>query len=115
MLNEQYKEMVSMLISATKGKKLKWSEIQNGFTTRINGCPIELLSYYDSSVGYSGYTLSLSNKNEKQFCSFDKTETIDHEDYKELDLLYQTIRDSIFHITESEANILDGLKQMLSI
>lgn len=114
MTDEQYTEMVDMLISVTKDKKLSWSELTNGFCTQINGCSLKLITYYDSAIGYSGYTLVLLNQEGKEFCSFDKAEAIDDVEYRHLDLLYQTIRDSILHITESEKNILDGLKELLN-
>ena len=115
MTETQYNELVSMLIRATKEQKIKWAELQNGYRTQINECPITLRNYYDSSVGFSGYTLLLSNKEGKVFGTSDKAETIDGDEYNQLDLLFHAVRDSILHITASETSIMNGLKAILDI
>lgn len=112
MTQQQYNDMVEMLISATKNGKLKWDELTGKFKTKVNNCPISLSYTYDLTINDSVYLLSLSNSSGHQFASYSFSESDAGISYKRLEDLYSAIKDSIYHISESENNILNGLKYM---
>lgn len=110
MTTSDYENMVSMLIRVTDNRLLDWTEDEKGFTASVGNCSIRLSTYYDTSVNINEYVLSLFNTKGEKFESFSYDES-DNE-YSKLDTLYHSIRDSIYHITESEKNILDSLEDM---
>lgn len=67
---------------------------------------------YDSSVGINEYTLSLYNAKGEKFNSYTYNES--SQEYVILDQLYTSIRDSIYHISESEQDIMDSLGKLNS-
>ena len=112
MTQEQYKSMIAMLITATLSKKLTWEENESTFSTSVNGCGIKLCSSYDYSIDTSSYTLQLSNFECVVFETFTYSENVNVEEYKQLNNLYNSIRDVNYRISESEKCILDSLKEL---
>ncbi|MCH3980535.1 MAG: hypothetical protein LKE41_01190 [Prevotella sp.] len=110
MNTSEYADMVSMLIRATDYKKLSWTESENNFTAKVGECSIQLSIYYDTSLNINEYILTLFNSNGDKFETFNYNET--DSEYSQLDTLYNSIRDSIYHITESEKDIMDSLQNM---
>lgn len=106
---EQYKVMVEMLITATQNRKLSWNEADGDFYTDIDGCTLWICANYDYSVNISSYILKLFNDNNVQFETFSYSEEVNSDEYQQLDLLYNTIRDVLYKITESENAILKRL------
>ncbi len=108
----QYKSMISMLISVTKEKKLEWTETGGDYTTMVGGCKIQLCNFYDYNVNLTTYTLRLYNDEEKMFESISFTEDDNTDEYQQLNILYASIRDVIYKISESEKKIIEGLKAL---
>lgn len=106
---EQYKAMVEMLITATQNRKLSWNEADGDFYTDIDGCTLWICTNYDFSVNSSSYILKLFNDNNVQFETFSYSDEVNSDEYQQLDLLYNTIRDVLYKITESENAILKRL------
>lgn len=106
--------MVVMLKTATLKKKIHWEENDGDFSTKVGGCLIELVSYYDFQVGVSSYSLRLYNTENVLFETISYSEDVDNDDYQRLNDLYKTIRDVNYKITESEKIILDGLKKLIA-
>lgn len=114
MTPEQYKSMVAMLITATKNRKLSWMETNDDFYTDIDGCTLWVCSHYDFNVNVSTYTLKLYNKDNVLFESFTYSEDTNSEEYQQLDILYNNIRDVLYKITESENTILKKLEKLVT-
>ena len=114
MTQEQYKSMVEMLIKATQTRKLSWNEANGDFYTDIDGCTLWVCLNYDFTVNISSYILKLFNNDNVQFETFAYTESENHEEYQQLDKLYNTIRDVLYKITESENTILNKLEKLTS-
>ncbi len=112
MTQEQYKSMIAMLITATLSKKITWEENEGTFSTYVNGCGIRLWSSYDYSIDTSSYTLQLSNSEGVVFATYTYSENVNIDEYKQLDNLYNSIRDVNYRISASEKCILDRLKEL---
>lgn len=106
----EYDNMVNLLIKVTDGRLLQWTEIEDGYSTTIGKCKMSLSSIYDADVNINEYNLQLYNSEGRNFESFNCNES--DEEYPLLDKLYSSVRDSIFHIKESEKNIMDNLEAM---
>lgn len=106
----EYDNMVNLLIKVTDGRLLQWTEIEDGYSTAIGKCKVSLFSIYDTDVNINEYNLKLYNSEGRNFEGFNCNES--DEEYPLLDKLYGSIRDSIFHIKESEKDILDNLEAM---
>lgn len=106
----EYNNMVSLLIRVTNSRLLAWTAYENVFSTKVGGCSVQLSSYYDTSVNINEYSLGLFNANGEQFETFSYNES--DGGYSQLDELYNAIRDSIYHITESEKVIMDTLEEL---
>lgn len=104
--------MIAMLIKATLSKKLTWKENEGTFSTSVSGCEIKLWSSYDYSIDTSSYTLQLSNCEDVVFVTYTYSENVNVDEYKQLDNLYNSIRDVNYRISESEKCILDALKEL---
>ncbi len=116
-MNQQnYNQMVDMLIDATKLQKISWQEdVQhNAFYTQINGCKVTIYSVYEISIDESSYSLSLANPNGEVFYTYSFSESTDKDEYEKLKKLYSEIRDVVYRITESENLILQGLEEALT-
>ena len=60
-MNQQnYNQMVDMLIAVTKSKKMSWQEDRshNAFYTLIKGCKVTIYSVYDVTIDESSFSLS---------------------------------------------------------
>lgn len=112
MTTEQYKSMVAMLIAATKNRKLSWIESNDDFYTDIDGCTLWVCTQYDFNVNVSTYTLKLYNKDKVLFETFTYSEDTNSEEYQQLEVLYENIRDVLYKITESEHTILTKLERL---
>lgn len=112
MTQEQYKSMIAMLITATLSKKLTWEENDGTFSTSVDGCVIRLWSSYDYSIDTSSYTLQLSNCEAVVFATYTYSENVNVDEYKQLNNLYNSIRDVNYRISASEKCILDRLKEL---
>jgi hypothetical protein len=114
MTEKRYDKMITLLIGVTKSDKLKWNsdEEHGSFYTGINGCRIEIKSYYDHSLDDSIATLLLSNVNGQQFASYTYSSMSDEDEYKALVELEEAVRDKYYKITESERLIIEGLEQL---
>lgn len=106
----EYCNMVSLLIKVTDGRLLNWTEMEDGYSTTIGKCKVSLSSIYDTDVNINEYNLQLYNFEGKNFEGFSCNES--DEEYPLLEELYNSVRDSIFHIKESEKNIMDNLEAM---
>lgn len=116
MKEEDYKNMVSMLIRATNEKKIKWTETSNpalGYTTEVGGCRLKIWSVYDMQLDDSSYGLSLANPDGKVFSTYSFSEMDNSDDYVQLAVLYNAIRDVVYRISESEILILKGLQNLV--
>ena len=116
-MNQQnYNQMVDMLIAATQSKKISWQEDRshNAFYTLIKGCKVTIYSVYDVTIDESSFSLSLTNPNDEVFCTYSFSEAADKNEYEKLKKLYSEIRDVVYRITESENLILQGLEEALS-
>ena len=116
-MNQQnYNQMVDMLIAVTKSKKISWQEDRshNAFYTQINGCKVTIYSVYEISIDESSYSLSLANPNGEVFYTYSFSESTDKDEYEKLKKLYSEIRDVVYRITESENLILQGLEEALT-
>lgn len=107
-----YINMVEMLNIATQEKKIHWEEQDDNFSTKIGGCSIELIPFYEYQTNISSY-LKLYNKEGVMFETFSYSENVETEEYNRLNKLYANIRDVNYKITESEKIILDGLKKLI--
>lgn len=108
----EYSNMVTMLTNVTSYRLLKWNVVESGYTTKVGECTITLSTDYDTSVNVNEYTLTLYNANGERFETFNFNES--DSEYSQLDSLYKAIRDSIYHITESEESIMKTLKDLSS-
>lgn len=116
-MNQQnYNQMVDMLIAVTKSKKISWQEDRshNAFYTLIKGCKVTIYSVYDVTIDESSFSLSLTNPNDEVFCTYSFSEAADKNEYEKLKKLYSEIRDVVYRITESENLILQGLEEALT-
>ena len=108
-----FNELVGLLTRVTTYRKLQWTPTSEGpFDAKIGKCTIEMSTDYDSSVGINEYTLSLYNAKGEKFNSYTYNES--SQEYVILDQLYTSIRDSIYHISESEQDIMDSLGKLNS-
>lgn len=114
MKREDYTSMVDMLISTTLNKKIKWEEEANSFSTTIGGCKLKLTSTYDFTVNASSYSLELFNREGELFETFSYSEDVDEENFRQLDCLYNVIKDIKLKISESEKYIMEGLKRLMN-
>lgn len=111
MVDFNFDNLVGLLTKVTKDKKLEWrSESDGSFNTIVGKCPISISTSYDPTVNIDEYTISLSNANGEVFYS--ETYNDSSQQYVKLDRLYQVIRDSILHITESENDIMTSLESL---
>lgn len=116
-MNQQnFDRMIGMLIEATNQKKIEWTEddSHNSFYTRINGCYVTVNSVYDVAIEETSYSLLLANSDDEVFCTYVFNKTADQDGYERLRMLYGTIRDVLYRITESENLILQGLEKALA-
>lgn len=114
MTNEQYTNMVDMLIFATVKEKIKWIEQNGDFFVDINRCQISLSSSYDISIDSSTYSLSLINIDGIVFETYTFDENSDKEKFDKLNELYGIIKDKTYKISESENLIINGLEELLA-
>jgi len=110
MNKDEYVNMVNLLIRVTDGRLLQWTEIEDGYSTTIGKCKMSLSSIYDADVNINEYNLQLYNSEGRNFESFNCNES--DEEYPLVDKLHNSVRDSIYHIKESEKDIMDNLKTM---
>lgn len=115
MKQEKFDEMVGMLLKATEEKKIQWVEdtSANSFSAKINGCAITIRSIYDVTIDEPSYSLSLLNTSGVVFATYSFDETADKDNFGKLKRLYFAIRDFVYHITESENMIMQGLEDLL--
>lgn len=106
----EYDNMVNLLIKVTDGRLLQWTEIEDGYSTTIGKCKVSLFSIYDTDVNINEYNLQLYNSEGRNFESFNCNES--DEEYPLVDKLHNSVRDSIYHIKESEKDIMDNLEAM---
>lgn len=106
----EYGNMINLLIKVTDGRLLQWTEIEDGYSTTIGKCKVSLSSIYDTDVNINEYNLQLYNSEGRNFEGFSCNES--DGEYPLLEELYNSVRDSIFHIKESEKNIMDNLEAM---
>lgn len=106
----EYDNMVNLLIKVTDGRLLQWTEIEDGYSTTIGKCKMSLSSIYDADVNINEYNLQLYNSEGRNFESFNCNES--DEEYPLVDKLHNSVRDSIYHIKESEKDIMDNLEKM---
>lgn len=109
MSNFNFDSLVDLLIKATDNNKLGWqaSADGRGYSAKVGKCTVTLTSDYDSSIGINEYDLLLFNAKGERFESFSYNETA--VEYSKLNRLYDSIRDGLYHITESERDIMDTL------
>lgn len=114
MTNEQYQNMLDMLISATRQRKLDWEDNGGHYKALVGDCSIQLAASYDFEVEENVYTLSLFNSKGQKFAAYYSSGSSANEnmDYEKLNQLYSTINDSIYRITESENCILSKLDEL---
>lgn len=114
MTNEQYQRMLDMLIVATQKRKLDWHESKEYYSVQIGDCAIHLTSDYDYDVGETFYTISLYNSDNQKFADYyiSNSSVDDDQEYEKIRNLYESVKDSIYRITESEKNILDNLEEL---
>lgn len=115
---ENFNKMLNMLIQATKEKKIEWQEITMhapGFLTEVGGCQVKILSDYDLQLEESSYVISLLNPDGRVFSTISYSESDDSVEYKIVDELYNTIRDVMYRISESEDLILNSLQKLTGI
>lgn len=70
---------------------------------------MNLFSIYEADVNINEYNLQLYNADGRNFEGFSCNDS--DEEYTLFDKLYDAIRDSIFHIKESEKDIMDNLEK----
>ena len=110
MNKDEYVNMVNLLIRVTDGRFLQWTEIEDGYSATIGKCQVNLFSIYEADVNINEYNLQLYNSEGRNFESFNCNES--DEEYPLVDKLHNSVRDSIYHIKESEKDIMDNLKTM---
>lgn len=116
MKDDDYKNMIDMLIQATVENKIKWTEYTNprgSYITSVEGCGLKIWPDYDIQIDESSYAISLANPDGRVFSTYSYSETDNQEEYQHLGNLYNVIRDAVFRITESENLILSGLRNMI--
>ena len=106
-----YNKMVNLLIQVTDGRLLNWTKIEDGYKATIGNCSVSIFSIYDPSVNISEYRLQLYNADDLNFDGINCDES--NEEYSLFDTLYNSIRDSYYHIKESEKDIMDSLNEMV--
>lgn len=116
MKEEEYKNMVDMLIQATLEKKLVWTESSNSsnkYVAIIGGCSVTIWSDFDLAMEDSSYCMTFANPDGRVFSTYTFSEMTDSGEYHHLDKLFNAIRDMVYRITESEKRIMEGLQTLL--
>ena len=114
MNDSQYKDMISMLIQATKSRRLtwEWEEATGEYFCALDGCRIRVSSSVNFQMQSENITLSLFNTDAVKFDSIVADSVFDTDRYDQLNVLYQEIRNSFFKIKESEEIILNKLREL---
>lgn len=114
MNDSQYKDMISMLIQATRSRNLTWDweEKTSEYSCVLDGCSIHIISSVNFQMQSESITLSLFNKDSVPFDSIVGDSVFDTERYNQLNVLYQEIRNSFFKIKESEEIIMNKLREL---
>lgn len=115
-MNQQnYDQIVDLLLKATKSEKISWEKIssKNGFGTNINNCCVTVSTSYDFTIDETSFSLTLSNIKGEEFANYYSSENSDKNEYAKLRSLYYAVRDVVYRITESENLIISGLKEVI--
>lgn len=116
MKKAEFEEILVMLKSATEKKKLNWSLAPNDdtlFFTTINGCRVDVSSYYDASTMSNKAYIEFYNTNGDSFRKSTYSENLSKERYNQLSDLYDCINNQYYKIKESEQLIIEGLRDMI--
>lgn len=115
-MNQQnYDQIVDLLLKATKSEKISWEKISSkkGFGTNINNCCVTVSTSYDFTIDETSFSLTLSNTKGEEFANYYSSENSDKNEYAKLRSLYYAVRDVVYRITESENLIISGLKEVM--
>ena len=114
MTDSQYTEMISMLIQATKTRKLSWTwnDTTDEYSCSIGDCSVIISSSINFQMQSESVTLQLYNMNNVKFDSFTGDSVFETKKYDKLNELYQEVHDSYFRVSESEKMIMDKLHEL---
>ena len=117
MTNEQYSQMIDMLVESTTKNLLTWNldKANASFCTKINGCQLDLKVFYDVAVKDNKARLEMYNVDGRSFERFVFSEKIDRGEFERLFRLNDIVRDKFFKVTESEQRIMQGLSDLLKL
>jgi len=114
---KEYNEMISKLKDATDLRMLSWEKKDgnndSSFSSTVGKCRLDINSYYDNMIDDDTYSLCLYNEKGEVFRILNYSPSNNNSQFVELPNLYASVRDSYYHITESEKNIMDTLNSMI--
>ena len=112
---DQFIKMVGLLQQSTEKNLLEWKRDNNGlFFTIINGCRVDIESYFDTDFRDSAIKVRFFNVDGRIFNTSYYTKKVDVKEYELLSRLHDTIRDRYYKVTESEQLIFNGLNDILN-
>lgn len=115
MKTTEFDEMLELLKQATLSGKLEWSHASNSkfsFSTSVNGCTIVISNYYDNVGMTNKAVVEMLNTSGESFKKNVYSQTVKPERYDQVKVLYDTIKDRYYKISESEQLILSGLRDL---
>ena len=117
MTNEQYSQLIDMLVESTTKNLLTWSR-DNGsasFYTKVNNCRLELRVFYDVAVKDNKAWLEMYNVDGCPFNKYIFSEKVDKGEFDRLSRLNEIVKDKFYKVTESEQRIMQGLNDLLKL
>ena len=117
MTNEQYSQMIDMLVESTTKNLLIWGRDNNKvlFYTKVNNCRLELKVFYDVTVKDNKACLEMYNVDGRSFNKYIFSEKVDNAEFYRLFRLNAIVRDKFYKVTESEQSIMQGLNDLLKL
>ena len=115
MKNSEFVEMLERLKIATEQNRLEWSidpSDETVYNTYVNGCRIEVSVFYDTTAMGNKATIELFNNSGDSIKKNAYSEKGKPDRYDQINALYNIINDRYYRITESENQILDGLRDL---
>lgn len=117
MTNEQYSQMIDMLVESTTKNLLTWNRDDSNasFYTKVNNCRLELRVFYDVPLKDNKARFEMYNVDGRSFNRYIFSEKVDKAEYDRLYRLNEIVKDKFFKVTESEQRIMQGLNDLLKL
>lgn len=115
--NNEYNELLSMLLKATTNNKIEWEYLQHSsdrFRAKVGDGYIGLSHTKGTTLSLEYMSLTVYNSSGQSIETYSFNEMEDAEQFKKLAKLYYIVNDMVFRITETKSSIFSALRGMTS-